>query len=42
MGTGEEAKLHKTLYKEKISRLWNDAEVITINQCAGEIMGTGA
>ena len=41
MGSGEEAKLAESLYKERISRLWSDAEVIKINRGDGGVIDTG-
>ena len=41
MGTGEGAKLSQSLYKERISRLWSDAEVIRINPALEGIWALG-
>ena len=41
MGTGKAARLNKLLYKDRISMLWSDAEIIKIKQSAGEDMVTG-
>ena len=41
MGTGEGAKLNKSLYKVIISRLWSDAEIIKINAALEGIWALG-
>ena len=41
MGVGEGAKPGTSLYKERITKLWSDAEVITMNRGVGTHMGIG-
>ena len=41
MSTEEMAKLHKSLLKGGISRLWSGSEIIRINYGGGGDMGTG-